>query len=126
MKPRILYAEDEEMLRKLFGKIIPSLGYDLLIAEDGLEAFEIFQREQDSISTVLTDIKMPRWDGTKLAREIREKYPESTKPILALTGNMHYFQDPKDRKLFDRVLLKPIGLKDLGKILAEYMPLNKN
>ena len=65
----ILIAEDEFVSRSFLENMLESLGHEVLSAENGLEAFEIFQ--QKDVKMVITDWVMPEMDGIGLCRKIR-------------------------------------------------------
>ena len=91
---KILLAEDDEVTRTYLIKQLQRLGYDIIVAEDGLAAWEIFEREP--VELVLTDIMMPGLDGLDLCRQIRAvpKPPFYTVVILitALKGKQWYLK----------------------------------
>lgn len=66
---KILLAEDELVSRTYLTKQLERLGYEVVAAEDGLEAWEQFQREPAEL--VISDILMPGMDGLDLCRRIR-------------------------------------------------------
>jgi diguanylate cyclase (GGDEF)-like protein len=66
---RLLIAEDELISRRLLVSALARMGHDVLVAEDGQEAWEILQRED--IRLVVADWEMPRMDGLELVRRIR-------------------------------------------------------
>ncbi|MBY0527649.1 MAG: PAS domain S-box protein [Gemmataceae bacterium] len=59
----ILLVDDEPMIRNLGRTILHRYGYKVLLAEDGLEALEIYQRETERIDLVILDLTMPRLAG---------------------------------------------------------------
>ncbi|MCF8144948.1 MAG: response regulator [Deltaproteobacteria bacterium] len=67
---KILIVDDELVSRKKMDLLVTSLGYETLIANDGLEGWEIWKRERPRM--VITDWMMPRMDGLELCRKIRE------------------------------------------------------
>jgi len=67
---KILIAEDEFVSRSFLENMLESLGHEVLSAEDGLKAWEIFQ--QTNVRMVITDWVMPEMDGIGLCRKIRE------------------------------------------------------
>lgn len=77
----ILIADDEAPIRGLLQKILQNSGYQVLIAADGKQAFEIAETHNGLIDLLLSDIVMPEMSGLKLARAITAKCPE-TKIIL--------------------------------------------
>ena len=83
MDNKILLADDEEGIRKVLGISLTDSGYDVITAENGEEALEIFRRVQPSI--VLTDIKMPGMDGIELLQKIKQEDPDTE--VIMITGH---------------------------------------
>ncbi len=73
-KERILYAEDNPSVRRMLSLILRKQGYDVLEAEDGRKALDIYGKEHKNISLILCDLQMPRLTGTEFARINAEKY----------------------------------------------------
>ena len=82
MEPRLLIAEDEERLRRLLQMLLSNKGYNLTLAADGTEAWEIYQGGHFDL--VITDIRMPNMDGMQLLRKIKELSPQT--PIIVITA----------------------------------------
>ncbi len=72
----ILLVDDEPMIRQLGQTILESYGYQILLAEDGQQAVEVFGREPRGIDLVLLDLTMPRLSGADAFRLLRELDPE--------------------------------------------------
>lgn len=88
-KPRVLLADDHEVNLELFRTILESIGVEVLVARDGLEAVERTRRD-GPFDLVLMDLRMPIMDGEQAARRIRldETRSESPRvPIVALTAS---------------------------------------
>jgi two-component system response regulator MtrA len=81
---RILAAEDDPNLRIVLRAILTRANYDVLLAEDGLQAVLAFQRER--VDLVLLDIVMPHLTGFDVCRRLRMI---SDVPILMLTSRGH-------------------------------------
>ena len=77
MKPlqRLLVVEDDPVLREIYLNMF-SKKYDMTLAEDGLEGWEKFQKE-NGFPVILSDISMPRLDGIELARKVLRFNPET-------------------------------------------------
>lgn len=71
-------------MRKLVSFTLESAGYDVIMANDGVEALEIAQKSPN-VSLVLTDVNMPNMDGIELVKHLRELRDYQFKPILILT-----------------------------------------
>lgn len=83
---RILVAEDDVVTRKLILRTLASLEHEVIPAEDGAQAWEIYQRERPEL--IITDWLMPGIDGLELVRRIYASNEGNTlKPyILMLTS----------------------------------------
>lgn len=66
----ILLADDEPMIRDLATNILQRYGYQVLLAEDGLQAVEMYQRDKDHIDLVILDLAMPRLTGDDAFRRL--------------------------------------------------------
>ena len=107
---KILVVDDESRMRKLVRDFLVREGYNVLEAEDGVEAMDIFYEEKD-ISLLILDVMMPRMDGWQVCREIRES---SKVPIIMLTAR----GDERDELLgfdlgVDEYISKPFSPKIL-------------
>ena len=80
---KILLVDDEEDIRLVLGMSLSDMGYEVLTADNGEEALEIFKEKQPPI--VLTDIKMPGMDGIELLRKIKLYNPETE--VIMITGH---------------------------------------
>lgn len=81
-KIKILVVDDESRMRKLIKDFFISKEYEVLEAEDGEEALDIFYAEKN-ISLILLDVMMPRLNGWEVVKEIRKS---SKLPIIMLTA----------------------------------------
>lgn len=68
---RVLVADDGLTIRKLLETYLVQWGYDVVMATNGQEAWEILQRE-DSPRLAILDWLMPGYDGVELCRKVRE------------------------------------------------------
>jgi PAS domain S-box-containing protein len=80
----ILLADDEPMLRSLGRIILERYGYEVLLAEDGLQAVEKFRQDRDRIALVILDVTMPRLSGRDAVQRLREIDP--TVRVLLASG----------------------------------------
>ena len=79
----ILVVDDEERMRKLIKDFLKVKGYNILEAEDGEKALELYRENKSNIILVLLDVMMPKLDGWSVLRQIRQ---ESKVPIIMLTA----------------------------------------
>jgi PAS domain S-box-containing protein len=71
----VLLVDDEAMIRNLGRTTLQRYGYRVLLAEDGQQGLEIYQREQGKIDLVILDLTMPRLSGRDTLRELRQFDP---------------------------------------------------
>ncbi len=89
----ILVVDDEEIVRRVTKMMLESVGFTVLMAQDGLEALEVFRRRADEIVLVVLDLTMPNLDGEETLRELLRIRP-NVKTILSSGYNE---QDLTDR-----------------------------
>ena len=97
-KEKILVVDDDVNICELLRLYIERDDYQVVIANDGEQAVEIFNREQPDL--VLLDIMLPKMDGWQVCKEIRET---SNRPIIMLTAK---------GELFDKILGLELGADD--------------
>ena len=77
---RILIVDDEPQITRVLRTSMQSHGYEVEVAQDGLQAFKLF--EQFAPDLVITDLSMPNMDGVELTKAIRAV---SDTPIIVLS-----------------------------------------
>jgi len=82
-RTKLILADDEAGIRKVLGISLEDSGYDVLLAENGEEALNLFRKTDPAI--VLTDIKMPGIDGVELLRIIKQESPDTE--VIMITGH---------------------------------------
>ena len=111
---KILLADDTEVNLALATKLMKRRGHDILAVENGLEAYESFQK--DSFDVILMDIHMPVMDGLESTQKIREyesSHPSRPPtPIIAMTAN----NEQRDHENYlnsgmNGVITKPLEIK---------------
>jgi CheY-like chemotaxis protein len=80
----VLVVDDEPMLRDIAKAALTRIGYMVLVAKDGFEAVEIFQRHRESIGCVLCDFIMPGMDGWETLSALRRLSPDL--PVILSSG----------------------------------------
>ena len=80
----ILLVDDEAMIRDIARAALTSAGYEVLLAEDGAEAVEVFHREHERIDLVILDVIMPRLSGRDAFRQMIALDPDVR--VLFSTG----------------------------------------
>ena len=115
---KVLYVEDDEAIMKSFSRILNKVFKEVKTAMDGAEGLEVFKNNQD-VSFVITDIKMPKMDGLDMAKEIKAINPNV--PIILTTahGEYDYFLRADEIGVY-RYIQKPININELLESLSEY------
>ena len=107
---RILFVDDEELLRDTVKEMLVVLGYDVELAKDAKEALEISRKEKFPL--IITDLMMPEIDGTQLCKQIREI--NETAVIYAFSGFLtEVDSDQLNDVGFDGHLCKPAKIEVL-------------
>lgn len=119
----ILLAEDNETNRDVLLEQLHLLGYAAEVAEDGAVALQMWHSGRYAL--LLTDCHMPNMDGFELTKAIRQSEPVNTHlPIIAITANAMQGEAQRCRaRGMDDYLAKPLRLKELGPMLAKWLPL---
>lgn len=119
---KIMIVDDCPTTRKLLGLYLRGRGYDLVFAENGLDALEKLASER--ISLILSDLNMPYMDGIELLRSIRSNPAFSHIPFLMVTTEAD--EEEKKKALdsgADGYLVKPVTaeviLQNIRKILKD-------
>ncbi len=119
---RVLVAEDNEVNQDLIMEfLLPEDGYEVNIAEDGVEALEMLEKKEYDL--ILMDIQMPRMTGDEAIRKIRASETAYTDiPIIVLTANA--MRGAAELYLLDGAnayMTKPINLDTLLKTISEVL-----
>lgn len=117
----ILYAEDEESLRKSVSQTLEIFFDKVIEARDGEEALELFFEHKPDI--LLLDICMPKCDGLQLLKEIRRSHKRVPVIIMSAYAEPTYFQQSIELNIC-KYLLKPFSKEsflDALKTCAEWM-----
>jgi CheY-like chemotaxis protein len=80
----VLVVDDDPMLREIAQAALTHLGYEVLVAKDGIEAMAVFKQHRASIGCVLCDIVMPRMDGWETLSALRRLAPDL--PVILSSG----------------------------------------
>jgi CheY-like chemotaxis protein len=84
MRPAILIADDEKIIRLLLEKTLGKK-YDLVLRENGSEALKWIQ-SGNKPDVVISDLHMPEMDGYEFLIRIRENKDSSEIPVIMLSG----------------------------------------
>jgi two-component system, cell cycle sensor histidine kinase and response regulator CckA len=113
-KEAIVVVDDDDFIRDSYGDVLRTLGYTVLIAEDGEHALQVMTDHDAPIHLVISDINMPRMDGLEFVGMLRAAYP-NMKALLVSGQGPQYLVDNRDR-IPDGVhfLAKPVTMGELA------------
>jgi signal transduction histidine kinase/DNA-binding response OmpR family regulator len=119
---RVLAAEDNRTNQLVFQKMVKDLGIELVFANNGREAVEMWSTFQPDM--IFMDISMPEMDGREAARAIRMAEAGGAHvPIVALTAHA---MDGDEQGILaagiDRYMTKPLRKAAISGTLAEFCP----
>ena len=111
MKINILIVEDEKEIREGVSEYLSEVGYNVISAEDGMQAIELFKNSK--IDLVILDIMLPKANGFVVLNKIRQ---ESNVPIIMLTAmSDDYTQIMSFDEEADDYITKPFSIIVLHK-----------
>lgn len=115
----ILLAEDNVMNQKFALKVLSKLGYEVDLAENGLEVLEAILKKEYHV--ILMDIQMPKMDGLETTMEIRKRKNIPQPIIIAMTANA--LQENKiecQEAGMDDYISKPIQMDTFVNVLEKW------
>ena len=111
----VLLVDDDEDLRDSLGEILTCQGYEVIAADNGIAALDLWRQHREDIAVVVMDIIMPNMDGIEVAQEIRN---ESQSVPICLTTGYSYQRIPSD--LHVNLMRKPLN----PELLLKYIESN--
>ncbi|GHT85547.1 hypothetical protein FACS18947_4450 [Bacteroidia bacterium] len=119
-----LLAEDIEINQEILIGMLQDTGVEVITADDGQQAVELYLAEPARFALILMDMQMPKMDGLSATRLIRKSDAPGAKviPILAMTANA--FKEDIDRCLeagMNEHIAKPVDMDVLLYILRKFV-----
>ena len=116
---KILLADDEADVRQMLSRRLQSEGYEVITAEDGVDALKKAMSEKPDV--ILLDIMLPKKSGNAVASELQGKPETAGIPVIYLTAlvsngeakMMNY------RSGDNQIMGKPINSADLVKLIEQ-------
>jgi EAL domain-containing protein (putative c-di-GMP-specific phosphodiesterase class I) len=130
---RVLLADDEPIIRRVYGEVLGKAGHDVTTAPNGETALEALRT--DTFDVVLSDISMPRMSGLELLRAVRER--DLDVPVLLMTagsalktaaqaveyGASRFLFKPVEETLMLEAVQRAIALHDLARLKRQALEL---
>ena len=115
---RILLVDDEDDILEVGRRILGPLGYEVVVARNGVEALDAFVARADDFDLVVTDLTMPKMTGPELARKIFEIRRDI--PVLLCTGHMTAATGRTAREIgICAIVMKPLGRRELAEAVRQ-------
>ena len=124
-KLTILVVDDEARMRKLIKDFLVKNNFNILEAEDGEKALEIYNKNKNNINLILLDVMMPKVDGWSVLKKIREE--NKSIPIVMLTAKSEEQDELLGFELgVDEYISKPFSPKILVARVAAILKRTEN
>jgi response regulator RpfG family c-di-GMP phosphodiesterase len=109
---RILVADDEPLLRRMYESYLTNEGYEVVAATDGDDAIQKARDETPDL--VITDVKMPRTDGYEVCRTLKEDKETRHVPVVIVSAMGGDFDVSRGFQAgANEYLTKPLDLEEL-------------
>ena len=120
MGEKILVIEDNEQNQYLVSFLLEKNGYQVIVAQDGLEGISKAKEEKPDL--ILVDIKLPVMDGYEVTRQLRDLSDFKNIPIIALTAYAMKGDEEKTLEAgCDGYIPKPIIPEEFIKLVNGYL-----
>lgn len=119
-KPVILLVDDEEAVRQTMARWLERSGYEVKVAENGVDAMGYAMWPGHHVDLVITDVDMPRLGGPHFIQQLHEELPSV--PVLYVSGyprSIFAFLDADPAIPF---LHKPFPLAELADAVQKLIP----
>lgn len=118
----VLAADDNAVNRQVLSAILPSLGVELTVVENGDQAVAAWR--EGAYDLVLLDLRMPLCDGFEAARRIRaEETPGRRTPLILLSGDVSASVREQGREAgLDGFVAKPLDIHTLIEAMSAALP----
>jgi DNA-binding response OmpR family regulator len=125
-KLKVLVADDEPQVLEIVSRKLQEAGYDVVVAADGVEAWERIQSDAPDI--IILDVNMPRKNGFAVLRDLRSNPPEGKwRPVIIVSARNELADVREGMGLHaDSYLTKPCTMEDILKavrLMAALIPM---
>jgi two-component system, cell cycle sensor histidine kinase and response regulator CckA len=118
----VVVVDDEPSVRSATARMLTLMGYTVRAFDDPAAALHAIAHDGLTMDLLLTDQTMPGMTGDLLVEAVRELRPAV--PALIITGFSHRLTPERLQQLRVPVLLKPVGMHELGNAVAEVLGLS--
>ncbi len=118
-----LIVEDNKANQMFMGVVLKQMGIKFDIANNGLEAVKIYQKNYNKYDVILMDENMPIMNGLEATKKIVDYEKEnniSHTPIIAVTANALKGDKEKFLEVMDGYIPKPVDIDKLKEVLSKF------
>lgn len=116
-KIKVLVVDDDKGLLELFKEGLEDLSFDVVVAENGLEAKKILASNKD-IDGLVTDITMPEMNGVELVTYLRGE--DNNIPVFFITGYQDYSREVLNSFKPKAVIFKPFDIEEAALLIKNH------
>ncbi|MBI3880514.1 MAG: response regulator [Verrucomicrobia bacterium] len=117
-RPRILHAEDQQLVAEAISLVLSRSGYDVESVRNGAEALEKFRAQPGRYDLLLTDGNMPVLGGVQLVETLRAE--NFAGKIVVLSGLVNADNERAYEQLgVDGIVRKPFQIQELLKVIEQ-------
>ena len=117
---KVLVVDDDKTTRKMLSLILKTKGYEVVTAENGIEALQKLGLEE--INLILIDMNMPYMDGIEFTKQVRANQQFCEIPIIMITTEA---DEEEKRKAYDAgvddYLVKPTNVQEITESMKKIM-----
>ncbi len=114
---KILWVDDDQLIRDIVIDILDALGHEGEIASSGEKALEILENKKFDL--IITDIGMPGMNGWELAEKINSKFNSKIKIVVSTGWGDQITPQEKQKYGIFSILSKPFKVDQLTKLIGE-------
>jgi PAS domain S-box-containing protein len=115
----ILVVEDEKMLSEYLKQVLEMSGFDVLVAQNGMEAHKTCMHTLKPLHLLLTDVVMPKMNGIELAKMVSRFHPKMK--ILIMSGYQEQVQDTRTLHPSWAFIRKPFRVEELLQTIRDLL-----
>jgi CheY-like chemotaxis protein len=118
----ILVMDDDECMRELLRLHLSNAGYNVIVAEDAVEAGHLLLRQRPDL--ILADVEMPFMDGLEFLQAVQSDLTTRSVPLIFITSQVE--AEDRAKKLGAVAFLtKPLHAADLLAVVARHVEARK-
>ena len=119
-KHAILLVDDEPLTLNMLKRFFEKADFDVMTAQDGLEAIAVYEHKKDQIDVILSDIELPEMDGWMMHSRLKEINPQVK--VIFTSGYYHpEIQTRCDREGIEALIPKPFKLDEVVSIVRSHV-----